>query len=351
MHQWLRSSFEVTVTLTCALIGAFIFETLHAPLPWLLGAIVAIAIASRIKKLPLRSPKLFSAPARAILGITIGSAFNPTILHSLEDFISSIVLILPYVLCVSFAGMLYYWKWLKFDKATAFFSAMPGGLLEMVILAESMKANVYKVTLTQSARLLLIVFTLPFVIQYLSHIPLDGRASIIQPLMHSDPQDMMIITIGALVGWLGANKLKIQGGTMIGPVIVGAIIYGSGWVHSRPPSEVIKVIQLILGSMVGFVFVGIRLKEIAKVLSQSLGHFVILSIISVCFVLMVSTMVDIPLISILLSFSPGGQSEMNIMAILVGANLPYVALHHIVRLFLVMSVAPILMRKLSKKSE
>ena len=89
MHQWLRSSFEVTVTLTCALIGAFIFETLHAPLPWLLGAIVAIAISSRIKKLPLRSPKLFSAPDRAILGITIGSAFNPTILHSLEDFISS----------------------------------------------------------------------------------------------------------------------------------------------------------------------------------------------------------------------------------------------------------------------
>ncbi|WP_333804445.1 AbrB family transcriptional regulator [Sulfurospirillum sp.] len=347
--QWLKSFLPVVTSLGVGVLGAILFSLIKAPLPWLLGSIVAIAIASRFPKISLRSPKMFSAPARAVLGITIGSAFNPTILHYLTDFISSIVLILPFVIIITLCGMLYYWKWLGFDKMTAYFSSMPGGLLEMVMLAEAMGANVYKVTLAQSSRLLFIVFSLPFVIQAISHVPLDGRASVTQPFLSSDPHDMIILAVCAVVGWWGALKLKIPGGTMIGPMILGAIVYGSGLVHSRPPNEILKLIQLILGATVGFVFVGVSFKEILKVLGQTLGYFVILMIVSLSFVLLVSWMTEFPLLSILLAFSPGGQSEMNLIAIIVGANLPYVALHHIVRMLLVMSVAPVFVRVLRKK--
>jgi len=348
---WLKRFLPVAISLLIGVLGAILFSFLLVPLPWLLGSIVAIAIASRFPKLSLASPKLFSAPARAVLGITIGSAFNPTILHFLEDFISSIVLILPFVLIITFFGMLYYWKWLKFDKMTAYFSSMPGGLLEMITLADAMGGNVYKVTMTQSVRLLCIVFTLPFIIQAMSHVPLDGRVNITQPLFQSDVHDMLILIACTLLGWWGALKLKIPGGVMIGPMILGAFIYGSGLIHSRPPNEVIKVIQLILGTTVGFVFVGVSLKEMTKVLVQTLGYFMILAIISASFVCVVSWMTDFPLISILLAFSPGGQSEVNLIAIIVGANLPYVALHHIVRMFLVMSVAPVCVKFLHRKED
>ena len=346
---WLKGFFPVITSLLIGLIGAITFSYLKTPLPWLLGAICAIAIASRFDFLTLRSPKIFSAPARAVLGITIGSAFHPDILHYLGDFISSIVLILPFVIIVTICGMLYYWKWLGFDKMTAYFSSMPGGLLEMVMLAESMGANVYKVTLTQSSRLLFIVFTLPFVIQAMSHVTLDGRVSNIPPFFSSDPHDMLILAVCAFIGCWGGIKLKIPGGAMIGPMILGAFVYGTGFVHSRPPNEVLRLIQLILGTTIGFVFVGVTFKEIVKVLGQTLGYFMVLAIISSLFVVVVSWMTDFPLISILLAFSPGGQSEMNLIAIIVGANLPYVALHHIVRMFLVMSVAPVFVRALRKK--
>ncbi|WP_161492155.1 AbrB family transcriptional regulator [Sulfurospirillum diekertiae] len=77
---WLKRSLPLLTSLLIGLIGAIIFSYLKTPLPWLLGAIVAIAIASRFEALSLRSPKMFSAPARAVLGITIGSAFHPDIL-------------------------------------------------------------------------------------------------------------------------------------------------------------------------------------------------------------------------------------------------------------------------------
>ncbi|AFL67922.1 AbrB family transcriptional regulator [Sulfurospirillum barnesii] len=349
--QCFKSFLPVVASLLIGLCGAMLFTLLKAPLPWLLGSIVAIGIASRFPKIPLQSPKLFSAPARAVLGITVGSAFNPTMIHYLGDYLSSIVLIFPFVLLVTFCGMLYYWKWLKFDKMSAYFSSMPGGLLEMVTLAEATGANVYKVTMTQSVRLLCIVFTLPFMIQALSHISLDGTVSITQPFLNSDPHDMLILIVCALLGWWGALKLKIPGGTMLGPMVLGAMVYSLGIVDSRPPNEMIKLIQLILGSTVGFVFVGVTCKEITKVFVQTLGYFAILVILSALFVFGVSWLTDFPLISIILAFSPGGQSEMNLIAIIVGANLPYVALHHIVRMFLVMSVAPIFITYLRPKEK
>lgn len=344
----LKSFLPVMTALCVGMLGAMLFTLIHSPLPWLLGSIVALAIASRFSALPLRSPKIFSAPARSVLGITVGSAFNPEILHFFSDYMSSLLLIFPFVVIVTVCGMLYYWKWLKFDKTTAYFSAMPGGLLEMVTFAEALGANVYKVTLTQSVRLLCIVFTLPFIIQALSHVSLDGRVSITQPFLQSNPHDMIILIICAAVGWRGALKLKIPGGAMIGPMILGAIIYSTGLVHSRPPNEVIKLIQLILGTTIGFVFVGVTAKEIVKILGQTVGYFMILVVVSALFVLLVDWFSDFPLISILLAFSPGGQSEMNVIAIIVGANLPYVALHHIVRLFLVMSVAPMFVKHFRK---
>lgn len=138
---------------------------------------------------------------------------------------------------------------------------------------------------------------------------------------------------------------------MLGPMILGAFVYGSGMVYSRPPSEIIKLIQLILGTTVGFVFVGVKAKEIVKILGQTLGYFVILAMISALFVFVVTEMTEFPLVSILLAFSPGGQSEMNLIAIIIAANLPYVALHHIVRMFLVMSVAPVFVKYLRPKGD
>jgi uncharacterized membrane protein AbrB (regulator of aidB expression) len=53
-----------------------------------------------------------------------------------------------------------------------------------------------------------------------------------------------------------------------------------------------------------------------------------------------------PAVSTLLAFSPGGQTEMNLIALLVGANVPYITIHHIMRLFIVMNLAPMYAKRL-----
>ena len=58
-------------------------------------------------------------------------------------------------------------------------------------------------------------------------------------------------------------------------MVVGAFVYGSGIITSRPPTEVIRLIQLILGTTVGFVFIGVAMKEVVKVFFHTLGYFLI----------------------------------------------------------------------------
>lgn len=348
LMQRLKAFLPIVLTLSIGLIGVIILKSINAPMPWLLGSILALVIASRFSSLPIASPKYFSAPSRAVLGITIGSAFKPEILHYIGDYLSSIALIIPFVFLTTLCGVWYYTKILKFDIYTAYFSSIPGGLLEMATLAEAFSLNVYKVVITQSSRLLFMIFLLPFVIEHFLHLSLSSKKGITQPFMQTNLFDLALLMVLAWIGWRGALRLKIPGGTLIGPMVLGALAFSFGIVHSRPPNELINLIQLILGSSIGFVFVGVTCKEILKIFMQTFGYFIILTAICAVFMALVSWMTDFSLLSIILAFAPGGQAEMNLIAIVVGANLPYVALHHIVRLFLVIGIAPVLIRLVKK---
>jgi uncharacterized protein len=326
--------------------GSILFIYLHLPLPWLLGAIFTSSLAMRFQNLPIQSPKVFSTPARIIIGLTIGSAFTPQILGQLHIYFFSILLVIPYTIAVTFVGMYYYYKVLNFDKRTAFFSSVPGGVIEMVILGEQLKADTSKITLVQSSRLLFIVLSLPFIIQYIFHIDISGNRLITMPLRDVYLPDFFFLGIIGIIGAYLGKKLHISAAYLIGPMILSIIAFSLGFVHSKPPDELIKFVQVVFGTIIGFTFRGVTLKIIIKTLMGTFGHFIILAMVSALFISIVYFVFDFPVISVLLAFSPGGQAEINLIAILVAANIPYITVHHIVRLFLVMNVAPLLAKRL-----
>lgn len=339
---------KMLLALCFGIIGAQVFVYLKLPIPWILGAIVASAIASRFESLPIARPQIFTGPARTVLGVTIGSAFTPSVVQGLITYLPSLLLIIPFVIIIAICGGLYYWKIVGFDKKTAYFSAMPGGLMEMVSIGEEMGANLARITLTQSTRLLLIVFTLPFVLEMISHVDLGGRGAITPPVSQVPLHDLIAMVLIAIVGAWGAKRLKVSGAYIIGPMVLGAAVYILGLVEARPPDEALKLTQLVLGTSIGFVFRGVKTKEVLITLVQTFGYFLLLSTISAIFIAIVYYTFDFPLISIIMAFSPGGQAEMNLIAIILGANVPFVALHHLIRLFLVLGISPIFAKMFQK---
>ena len=337
------------VAILIATIGSAVFIFLNFPLPWLLGAIFITSVAIRFKKLPIKKPNgYFSTPVRIIVGVTIGSAFTPTILEQLSHYIYSLLFVIPYVFITAFAGILYYYKLQGFDKKTAYLAAMPGGVIEMVLLGEELKANVPKITLVQASRLFFLVLTLPFIIQYIFQIDIRGNQTITEPLSSIAPLDILLLISVGVIGAVFGKKINMPAAYLIGPMFISMIAFSTGIVESKPPDELLKFVQVVIGTSIGFTFRGVALKEIIKTLVGTLGHFGILAVITALFVALVYFTLGFPTLSILLAFMPGGQTESNLIAILVAANVPYITMHHIVRLIIVFNLAPLFARRYLK---
>jgi len=332
-----------------ASLGSILFIYLNLPLPWLLGAIFITSIVIRVDNLPISKPNnYFSTPVRVIVGVTIGSAFTPAILEQLDNYIYSLLFVIPYVIITALVGILYYWKLQGFDKKTAYLASMPGGIIEMVLLGEELKANVPKITLVQASRLFFIVLTLPFIIQYIFQIDISGNRLITAPLSSIELTDMLILIVVGISGAFFGKKINMPAAYLIGPMFVSILVFASGMIESKPPDELLKFVQVVIGTSIGFTFKGVKAKEIIKTLIGTLGHFVILAIITAIFVLLVHFTLEFPTLSILLAFMPGGQTESNLIAILVAANVPYITMHHIIRLIIVFNLAPLFARRYLK---
>lgn len=334
----------VILAFAIALCGVGVFYYLGLPLPWLLGAILPLLIASRFKNLRLNPAKPLIHPARALLGIAIGGSFTPAILDSLDKYLLSLVFMIPFLFVVIVIGKTYYHRVAGFDKTTSIFCALPGGLLEMTLICEAYGANINRVILTHAARVLLIIYGIPFMIQLFTDIDLSGNFVMPGSDVEFVFTDMILVIAAAMTGWWLASRLKLSGASIVGPMIACGILYIGGWVEFKLPGEFINLAQLILGIRLGLSLKEVSPKEIGANFVYGAGLFVVLMILVMVTAYAVHSLTDIPLIATFLAFVPGGQAEMNIIAIVVGIHVPYIALHHVTRMFLVIAFAPMLVK-------
>jgi membrane AbrB-like protein len=118
----------------------------------------------------------------------------------------------------------------------------------------------------------------------------------------------------------------------------------TGLIDQRPPAELIWAAQFFIGIAVGVKYVGVTLHELRRDVLAGLVYSLGLAIISAMFFFAISGLGLAPNLEIFLSFLPGGQGEMVVIAIIAGADLTYVVSHHLLRLVLVILIGPIVAR-------
>jgi uncharacterized membrane protein AbrB (regulator of aidB expression) len=96
--------------------------------------------------------------------------------------------------------------------------------------------------------------------------------------------------------------------------------------------------------VVGAKYSGITMHEVRRFLTAGLGHAVILTVIAAIFAEAVVLLGFAPPIDAILAFAPGGQAEMALMAIVAGADVAFVIAHHVLRIVLVITCAPVVFR-------
>ncbi|UTW53704.1 AbrB family transcriptional regulator [bacterium SCSIO 12827] len=327
------------LTLALGGIGGILFHELHMPLPWMIGALVFTVIAS-LSGAPLVRPKRLRLYMVPVLGVMLGAGFTPEAIRHASEWIASLSMLLVYALGITAMVSYYLVRVAKWDAATSYFSASPGGFGEMALLGEAMGADDRKISLNHSVRIMLTVLVIPFWFKFFEGYQ-PGNMGALGNMADIRLKDAAILVACAVVGYYVARRLRFPAAQLLGPTLVSAIVHMSGLTEARPPQEIVALAQVVIGASIGCRFLGISLREMFGTMVQAAGITTFMLSAAYAGAWTVSYFTGLPVNTLWLAFAPGGLAEMTLISLSLGIDVAFVSVHHMVRVIFLVAMAPI----------
>ena len=321
--------------------GGAIFFALTLPLPWMLGAMTA-ATGAALAGAPLAVPAQVRNAMIAILGVLLGSQFTADVFSRIAEWyvgLSGVVLA-----TAAMAGLAYvaFRRLGGYDRATAYFASMPGGLSEMMVLGETMGGDGRTISLTHGTRILVAVFLIAFYFRLVEGVapaglpvPAGGAAAW---------SDILALIACALVGYPLARALRVPAAQLVGPLVLSAALHMSEVVKAHPPGELVAAAQVVLGAAIGARFVGMALSELRRVVVLAVLVAVLMVLVAAGAAYGLAAATDFSGPVLFLALAPGGLAEMSLIALSMGSAAAFVSTHHIARIILIVIAGPLLFR-------
>ncbi|RYY81894.1 MAG: AbrB family transcriptional regulator, partial [Comamonadaceae bacterium] len=169
-----RHVLRIAATLLGALAAAGACLALHTPLPWMIGPLLAVSLAS-IAGAPTASATSLRNAGQWAIGTALGLYFTPTVVALVASVWWAIALAIAWALLLGWA----FAQWLQrlhagrmphvpasSMRATTYFSGAIGGASEMTLLSERAGARTDLVAAAHSLRLVVVTVTIPFAMQW-----------------------------------------------------------------------------------------------------------------------------------------------------------------------------------------
>ncbi|WP_408894808.1 AbrB family transcriptional regulator [Paenibacillus taichungensis] len=353
--------FRFFLSLTVSVLGGLVFTAIHTPIPWLLGPMIFMLVGSQIVKLPLMWPASVRDYGILIVGYSIGLTLTGEamqgILHQLPMMLLMTLLLIGLCTLTAYVAS----KLTDFDFPSLLVGSIPGGLSQMVSLADEMKSiNLTLVTFLQVTRLIMIVFCVPFLL-FSPWIGGTTSGGTDQPVIETAtwaalfPEILLYAPLCVAGAWI-ARKLRFPTAFMLGPMIVMCVIQLSTTMHTpNLPSSLLNISQLMIGSHVGLMLRPQQLQRKIQTFTLAITSSVLLIAGSLGLSYILMKMFSLSAATSLLSMAPGGMDQMSIMAHEVNANLSVVSGYQLFRIlfifFIVSSLLKIILMHMLRKKE
>ncbi|WP_157729017.1 AbrB family transcriptional regulator [Pseudosulfitobacter pseudonitzschiae] len=342
LHAELRPT---SLILLIGAIGAAIALWLGVPLPFLLGALILVGAWSvwRSAGVPDTSPRPMLQTLRkacvSLIGVMIGATFSPALLEQLPQLWLSVMAVIPFVVITHALSFLIYRRLARLDRATAFFAAMPGGLIEAVTLGEAAGADPRLLSTQHFARVVLVIVAIPTAYYLLTGIVVGSAAGQSFDATPAGLLDLVELAILCVIGiWLG-RKLRLPASYMIGPMLLSAIAHGSGVLDVASPWWLLAAAQLVIGAGLGALFAGSSLRSLGRAFGFGCISVAAMLAVAVAFASALAPWSSLPFIALVISLAPGGVTEMGLVALSLGISPVAVTVHHLFRIVLTVSIA------------
>ena len=338
-------SIKFITVLIISVPSAIITDYFNIPLAWFLGPMIVTSIAA-LSGLKIVMPKIVLSFILIILGLHIGNYIDQNLFSQMINWIWTSLIMLIYIIICILVVSKYLQRFSGYGKKASIFSAAPGALGPLMILAESEKTDLSQVATSHLIRLIIIITFIPFIIVNNT----DTDALIIDNFdyLSQNHLNLILLIIASLFFIYIFNKIKVPAALLSGTLFASGLLQITDIASYRLPDETVNFCLLILGSSVGCKFAEKTVKEIANNSLHSIVATSILVVLGLLAAYVATFFVDTNILTLILSFSPGGIYEVAVIAIAFDLDPDFVAFHHIIRLLFILFTVPIILRIFDK---
>jgi uncharacterized protein len=337
---------RVAEALAVGACGGLLFNWLGMPAGFLSGAMLAVGILALAGR-PLSMPQPLMHLAMVPLGITLGSAATPEMMHGMATYPISLSLLALGTVCVTLGSMLYLRYVHGWTPLSALLGAVPGALSQTVAMALETKSDEVGVAIVQTLRVALLTIFLPMGLA-LAGLSITGPG--MGRLAVADISSLpLLIGVSAAVGYI-AHRMKFPGGWMFGAMLGSGVLHAFGIVRGGLPIWVVSIAMIGIGTMVGTRFASLGLTAFTRYLAAGVGSLLVaLSIITV-FLLLTVWLAGAPFTDTTMAFAPGAMDVMMAVALTLQLDPIFVGAHHLFRFVGVSLALPLLVHTVTPKT-
>jgi membrane AbrB-like protein len=230
-----------------------------------------------------------------------------------------------------------------YDSSTAILGAMPGALTVITAAGEDVGAD-ESLPAFHSVRIVFVVVVLTLTVPVFLISPPAAAAA--TAASHLDLWPVLTLAACGVIALLGMRFLPFAGARVVWPLVIAALVT-SFFADTQMPTPIFIAAQVLFGASVGQRCSVSGGAHFRRAVAVGLVMTVTLLAISVVLAAVMTRVgaANVSFLTWLLALAPGGAYEISLLAGAVGADVDWVAFHHVLRVVLLSVAVPLLVRE------
>lgn len=354
---------KIIATLALGAAGGGLFAWIGLPLPWILGPAFAVMVLNAVRPGFAAWPRVLGDTGITVVAYVLGCTMTAGTLQTMAYDLPGMVLAGALWVAACTAIGLLFAKLTGLSVQDGVLGSMPGGLSQMVLLADDMKgADPGIVAIMQTSRLVVVLYTVPLLAAVFAGDPsaLGGAPHVSGDAVGADGAaaaagfGAMLTGLPAaggyaglllvpLMAWLG-KRLRVPAGEFLGPVAVVGALAAAGFPWPQLPDGLLAAAQLLIG-----IYIGMRVQPRILLTNRRFGPLALVSAallvgLTVLAAWVLTAAAGGSIVTWFLALAPGGLGEVAVTALVLGADVAQVTAYQLFRLLFVLVAVPPFLR-------
>ena len=340
-------SLQFIAVIIISIPSSLIADYFNIPLAWFLGPMLITSLAA-LMGLKVKMPRLVLSSVLIVLGLYIGNYIDKSLFAQMHQWIWTSLIMLLYIIVSVLIVSKYLQIFSKYERKTSIFSAAPGALGPLMILAEDEKSDLSQVATSHLIRLIIIITIFPFIVD--SFYEVEKLTLVDEVLSNQNLIHLLILIISSITLIFLFDKFRIPAALLSGTLVASGFLQITEIASYQISPDIIDYCLLILGSSVGCRFAEKTFGEIGINALHSFVATFLLVVLGLIAALVAGFVIDKNFFTLLLSYCPGGIYEVAVIAIFFNLDPEFVSFHHIIRLLMILFIVPLMLKIISKKA-